>query len=198
MGGRVLIVDEDRAGREALITCFRFVGLDAFGVARSSDANTWLDDGGADVTVLFADRPDEEDRRITDSSILLLARKPRPPLHQVVERVEAAIRERQPAPPELLTYGDLTLDRGGIVRKAGASLKLGRIDARLLAFLMTAPDRVFSREQILRQLWPSNVRVEIRTVDVHIGRLRRTLQLLKAGDWIQTVPRSGYRFSAIT
>jgi len=200
--GRVIIVDGDRAGREALINYFKFAGLDAFGVADPSEAGEWLAQGDVDLVVLPADMADDARRRFDGPEYLLLTRDPqrRPvPMRQLVERAESLIRERKLARREPLRLGDLLVDEvEGTVSNAGAMLKLGRIEIKLLALFMSLPEKMLSREHILRRLWPANVRVEVRTVDVHVGRLRRALQLLKAAHLIQTVSRSGYRFSAIT
>ncbi|MBV9923247.1 MAG: winged helix-turn-helix domain-containing protein, partial [Pseudonocardia sp.] len=72
-------------------------------------------------------------------------------------------------------------------------LVLGRTETRLLAFFMELPDRVFSRSQLLQRLWPASVRVEERTVDVHIRRLRAKLGEEHA-NLISTVRSVGYRF----
>ena len=99
----------------------------------------------------------------------------------------------------LLKFGALTLD----VANARASFgelhaALGQTETRLLAFFIGLPEKVFSRAQLLQRLWPSNVRVEERTVDVHIRRLRLALEMLGCSRYIQTVRGSGYRFSALS
>jgi two-component system phosphate regulon response regulator PhoB len=80
----------------------------------------------------------------------------------------------------------------------GVPLNLGPTEFRLLHFLMTHPERVHSRAQLLDQVWGSHVFVEERTVDVHIRRLRRALEPTGHDALIQTVRGAGYRFSAQT
>ena len=73
---------------------------------------------------------------------------------------------------------------------------LGPTDYRLLEFMMQAPGRVFSREQLLNNVWGDDVYIDDRTVDVHIRRLRNALEEFGYDRFIQTVRGSGYRFSA--
>ncbi len=74
-------------------------------------------------------------------------------------------------------------------------VSLGPSEFKLIHFFMTHPNRVFSRTQLLDEVWGSNVVVEDRTVDVHIRRLRKILEPLEVADYIQTIRGSGYRFS---
>lgn len=76
-------------------------------------------------------------------------------------------------------------------------LKLGPTEFKLIHFFITHSDRVFTRTQLLDQVWGLNVVVEERTVDVHIRRLRKLLEPLEVANYIQTVRGSGYRFSVI-
>jgi two-component system phosphate regulon response regulator PhoB len=73
---------------------------------------------------------------------------------------------------------------------------VGPTEYRLLSFLMTHPERVYSRSQLLDRVWGGNVYVEERTVDVHIRRLRKALEASGCDDLVQTVRGAGYRFSA--
>ena len=84
---------------------------------------------------------------------------------------------------------------GHRVTVGGSEIKLGPTEYRLLEFLLTHPDRVYSRSQLLDRVWGANVYVEERTVDVHIRRLRKALSIQDADKYIQTVRGSGYRFS---
>ena len=107
------------------------------------------------------------------------------------------IHERTLRNGAVLKFGALSLD----VANARASFgeqhaSLGQTETRLLAFFIGLPEKVFSRAQLLQRLWPSNVRVEERTVDVHIRRLRLALEHLGCSRYIQTVRGSGYRFSS--
>ena len=93
--------------------------------------------------------------------------------------------------------GDLLIDRvAHRVKRAGAEVHLGPTEFRLLDYLMQHPGRVFSREQLLDAVWGSDVYVEARTVDVHIGRLRKALVLGWCTDPIRTVRGAGYSFEA--
>ncbi len=90
----------------------------------------------------------------------------------------------------------LSLDTAGHrVSANGNEIRLGPTEYRLLKFLMTHPDRVYSRSQLLDRVWGANVYVEERTVDVHVRRLRKALADEAADDYIQTVRGAGYRFS---
>ena len=84
---------------------------------------------------------------------------------------------------------------GHRVSANGNEIKLGPTEYRLLVFLMTHPDRVYGRAQLLDRVWGANVYVEERTVDVHVRRLRKALAAESADTYIQTVRGAGYRFS---
>lgn len=79
----------------------------------------------------------------------------------------------------------------------GNEVKLGPTEFKLVNFFMAHPDRVFSRTQLLDQVWGINVVVEERTVDVHIRRLRKLLEPIDVANYIQTIRGSGYRFSVV-
>jgi DNA-binding response OmpR family regulator len=93
----------------------------------------------------------------------------------------------------ILTIGDLELDREKKrVSRATRPVDLGPTEFRLLEFLMERPGRVFSREQLLDGVWGSEVYIDERTVDVHVGRLRKALNRGHATDPIRTVRGAGY------
>ena len=95
----------------------------------------------------------------------------------------------------LLRVGDIELDRyTRRVFRAGREVHLGPTEFRLLEFLMASPGHVFSREQIRRGIWSPDVYINERTVDVHMGRLRKALKLGRRLDPIRTVRGSGYAF----
>ena len=75
---------------------------------------------------------------------------------------------------------------------------IGPTEYRLLHFFMTHPERVYSRSQLLDHVWGGSVYVEERTIDVHIRRLRKTLEPFGAENMVQTVRGAGYRFSTST
>ena len=113
-------------------------------------------------------------------------------------RVKAVLRRRAPqATDDVVTVQGLALDPAGHrVTANGEGLELGPTEFRLLHFFMTHPDRVYSRTQLLDQVWGDHVFVEERTVDVHIRRLRKALEGSRHDALIQTVRSAGYRFSA--
>ncbi len=120
-------------------------------------------------------------------------------VRRVVEQVESLLRARDTQDGQTrCDFGVLSLDLASARLANGAdSVRLGRTEARLLKFFMGFPERVFSRAQLLEKLWPVTVRVEERTVDVHVRRLRLALETLGCAEYVQTVRGSGYRFSAL-
>ena len=95
----------------------------------------------------------------------------------------------------VLSSGDLELDRERRrVYRSGREITLGPTEFRLLEFFMQSPGRVFSRAQLLDGVWGRDIYIDERTVDVHIGRLRKTLNEGGDGDPIRTVRGSGYAF----
>ena len=115
---------------------------------------------------------------------------------ELMARVRALLRRVKPAEvADVLLLGDLELDRAQHrVRRGGGDLHLGPTEFRLLEFLMRSPGRVFSREQMLDGVWGRDVYVDERTVDVHVGRLRKALGRDGRQDPIRTVRGSGYAF----
>jgi two-component system phosphate regulon response regulator PhoB len=109
-------------------------------------------------------------------------------------RVHALLRRAAPERlADVLAFGDLEVDREKKrVSRAGQAIELGPTEYRLLEFLMERPGRVFSREQLLDGVWGSEVYIDERTVDVHVGRLRKALNRGYANDPIRTVRGSGY------
>ncbi len=115
---------------------------------------------------------------------------------ELIARVQAVLRRAQGDGGEVIKSGVLTVDGAGHrVTADGIDVRLGPTEYRLLHFLMTHPDRVYSRAQLLDRVWGANVYVEERTVDVHIRRLRKALAVGNADQYIQTVRGAGYRFS---
>jgi two-component system phosphate regulon response regulator PhoB len=109
-------------------------------------------------------------------------------------RIRAVLRRIRPGLAEdRVRRGDILIDRvAHRVKRAGQEIHLGPTEFRLLDYLMQHPGRVFSREQLLDAVWGSDVYVEARTVDVHIGRLRKALGATDDGDPIRTVRSAGY------
>jgi two-component system phosphate regulon response regulator PhoB len=113
---------------------------------------------------------------------------------ELMARVKALLRRARPArDAEVLRYADLELDiaRHRVTRN-GRPIHLGPTEFRLLRFLMERPGRVYSREQLLDSVWGHDIHVELRTVDVHIRRLRRALNAQEDTDLIRTVRAAGY------
>jgi len=115
-------------------------------------------------------------------------------------RVKAVLRRRAPqATDDLVAAGGLALDPvSHRVTGNRQQLSLGPTEFRLLHFMMTHPERVYTRTQLLDHVWGDHVFVEERTVDVHIRRLRKALEPTSHDRLIQTVRSAGYRFSAET
>jgi two-component system phosphate regulon response regulator PhoB len=115
---------------------------------------------------------------------------------ELVARVKAMLRRLNPTSvATLLKAGDVELDKASHkANRAGRELRLGPREFRLLSFLMQNPGRVYSREQLLDSVWGRDVYVDERTVDVHIGRLRKALNRGKQIDLIRTVRGAGYSF----
>jgi two-component system phosphate regulon response regulator PhoB len=113
---------------------------------------------------------------------------------ELAARIRAVLRRIRPGLAEdRVSHGDLTMDRvAHRVRRGGREIHLGPTEFRLLDYLMQHPGRVFSREQLLDSVWGSDVYVEARTVDVHIGRLRKALNNDEEVDPIRTVRSAGY------
>lgn len=116
---------------------------------------------------------------------------------ELMARVRAILRRASPeVVSTMLRSGDIELDRETHrVRRNTKEIHLGPTEFRLLEFLMTSPGRVFSREQLLDGVWGHDVYVDERTVDVHVGRLRKALNKGKAKDPIRTVRGAGYAFN---
>jgi two-component system phosphate regulon response regulator PhoB len=113
---------------------------------------------------------------------------------ELIARVRALLRRASPERvADVLTFGDIELDREKKrVSRGGREIELGPTEYRLLEFLMERPGRVFSREQLLDGVWGSEVYIDERTVDVHVGRLRKAVNRGREADPIRTVRGAGY------
>jgi two-component system phosphate regulon response regulator PhoB len=174
----------------------------------------WMLPGGSGVKIAKTLKRDEYTRKIP--LIMLTARseeddkvqgfdagiddyvtKPFSP-KELVARIKAVIRRADPTSvEELLEFKGLSLDP--VAHRVSINdrvLDLGPTEFRLLHFFMCHTERVYSREQLLDNVWGTNVYVEDRTVDVHIRRLRKAISGEGHDEFIQTVRGSGYRFSA--
>ncbi|MBX9644131.1 MAG: phosphate regulon transcriptional regulator PhoB [Novosphingobium sp.] len=118
---------------------------------------------------------------------------------ELLARVGAILRRIRPAlAGEMLTVGDLTLDAAAHkVTRRGQVVALGPTEFRLLRHFMEHPGRVFSRNQLLDAVWGNESEIELRTVDVHIRRLRKGIELEGAPDPVRTVRSAGYALEAV-
>jgi two-component system phosphate regulon response regulator PhoB len=120
----------------------------------------------------------------------------------LLARIRAVLRRRAPqALDEVVQVGTLMLDPATrrvtrLLEGRSEEVKLGPTEFRLLHFMMTHPERVHSRAQLLDRVWGDHVFIEERTVDVHIKRLRESLSTVQCAGLIETVRGAGYRLSA--
>ena len=114
--------------------------------------------------------------------------------NELLARIKAILRRSDPKTvSDTLEFDDLRLDRlEKRVFRDSIEIKLGPTEFRLLEFFLTNPKRVFSRDQILENVWPNNINVETRTIDVHIRRLRKSININNNKELIRTVRSSGY------
>jgi two-component system, OmpR family, phosphate regulon response regulator PhoB len=115
---------------------------------------------------------------------------------EVMARVRSMLRRAKPdAVAEALTHGDIVLNRARKrVIRGSRDVNLSPTEFRLLEYIMQQPGRVFTRAQLLDRVWGNDAEVDERTVDVHIGRLRKSLSRGKESDPVRTVRASGYAF----
>ncbi len=117
---------------------------------------------------------------------------------ELISRIRAVLRRIRPAlADQMLSYADLRMDLvAHRVSRGAKNVHLGPTEFRLLRHLLEHPGRVFSREQLLDAVWGKDVYVEARTVDVHIRRLRKALNIDDKPDLIRTVRAAGYALEA--
>jgi two-component system phosphate regulon response regulator PhoB len=115
---------------------------------------------------------------------------------ELLARIKAVMRRRAPQfTDDVVEVSGLKLDPASHrVTGAGAAIELGPTEFRMLHFFMTHPERVYSRAQLLDEVWGDHVFVEERTVDVHIRRLRQALEATGHDRLVETVRGTGYRF----
>jgi len=113
---------------------------------------------------------------------------------ELLARLRAMLRRTQPgADGDIIKHGDITIDPQKVrVFRNDEDIKLGPTEYRLLTVLIGRPGRVWSRDQLLDRVWENNLELEERTVDVHIGRLRKALRQEGKPDPIRTVRSAGY------
>ena len=225
---KILIVEDEQAIREMIAFHLARSGFDTIEAENSREARELIADERPDLALVDWMLPDmsgleltrllKRDDQYEDLAIIMLTArtaegdkvsgleggaddyitKPFSP-RELIARIQAVLRRSRPADEETINAGVLAVDTAGHrVSVDGEEVRLGPTEFRLLKFLMTHADRVYSRTQILDQVWGANVYVEERTVDVHVRRLRKALSDRGADQYIQTVRGSGYRFSTRT
>jgi len=158
------------------------------------------DDNTREIPVIMLTARTDEENKLTglEGGADDYITKPFSP-RELVARIKAVLRRIEGANEEPVNAAGITLEPASHrVFLDGVPASLGPTEYKLLQFFMTHPDRVFTRTQLLDQVWGANVYVEERTVDVHIRRLRKALQLDNGADYawmVQTIRGSGYRFS---
>jgi two-component system phosphate regulon response regulator PhoB len=148
--------------------------------------------------IMLTARGEEEDKiRGLETGADDYITKPFSP-RELTARIKAVLRRTLPtANEEPIEIDGLRLDPvSHRITGGDEPINLGPTEFRLLHFLMTHPDRVFTRSQLLDNVWGTNVYVEERTVDVHVRRLRKGLTPTGHDDLVQTVRGTGYRLSA--
>ena len=145
------------------------------------------------VIMLTAKGEEEDKIKGLDSGVDDYLTKPFS-FNELMARIKAVLRRSNPnTVSDNLKFDDLMLDRiEKRVFRDGQEIKLGPTEFKLLEFFLTNPKRVYSRDQILESVWPNNVNVESRTIDVHIRRLRQSVNLKNKKELIRTVRSSGY------
>lgn len=222
---KILVVEDEQAIREMIVFHLSRAGFETLEAGDCRSARELLADERPDLALIDWMLPDisgleltrllKREKEYEDLSIIMLTAraeehdkisgldggaddyitKPFSP-RELVARIQAVLRRSYGRSDETVMAGVLELDNAGHrVLSAGKEIKLGPTEYRLLQFLMTHPDRVYSRTQLLDRVWGANVYVEERTVDVHVRRLRKALSEHHADDYLQTVRGAGYRFS---
>ncbi len=225
MTSRILVVEDEAAIREMIGFALTRAGFQVDEAADAAGARRRIFEQRPDLLLLDWMLPDVSGvdlarrlRRETATSdlpiIMLTARgeeedkirglevgaddyvtKPFSP-RELVARIRAVLRRVAPVEDDVLEAGGLRLEQASHrVTCHGAPLEIGPTEYRLLRFFMSHPERVYSRDQLIDQVWGGTTYIEERTVDVHIRRLRKALEPHRCDGLIQTVRGAGYRFS---
>jgi len=195
---KVLVVEDE----EPLALLLRY-NLEAEGYAvdvvhRGDEAEVAIAEGSRHIPIILLTARSEESDRIRGLTTGADDYVVKPfSLPELMARVRAILRRTHPERiASVLTVGDIELDRDSHrVTRGGKAIHLGPTEFRLLEFLMQSPGRVFSRAQLLDGVWGRNVYVDERTVDVHIGRLRKAMMRGQEPDPVRTVRGAGYAFT---
>jgi two-component system, OmpR family, phosphate regulon response regulator PhoB len=215
----VLLIDNDPAVQQVLGHNLRQAGHAVRGAADADSALVWIDEEQPAMVLLEWDLPGQSGisliRRLrarpctADLPLIMMALraaeqdkvlaleagaddylvKPVGP-RELLARIGAVLRRRHPAPPAGLRLDPVTQR----VMAGSRQIVLGRVEFRLLDFLMQHPQRVHTRAQLLDGVWGVHAYLDERTVDAHVGRLRHALQPCGYHAHIETVRGSGYRF----
>ena len=222
---KILIVEDEQPIREMIAFHLSRAGFETLEAENCREARELLADHQPDLALIDWMLPDmsgleltrnlKRDKDNEDLAIIMLTAraeerdkvsgleggaddyitKPFSP-RELVARIQAVLRRGGNSNEETLSAGVIQLDAAGHrVLTSGEEIRLGPTEYRLLHFLMTHAERVYSRTQLLDRVWGANVYVEERTVDVHVRRLRKALGESGADNYIQTVRGAGYRFS---
>lgn len=156
-------------------------------------------DGNSTVGIIMVTAKDDEDDMIRGLDVGAddYVKKPFS-TKELSSRIKAVLRRLSESSPikDVVSAGKITIDSGQHrVLIDGKNVDFSPTEFRLLHFLLTHPDRVFGRDQLLDNVWGNQVYVEDRTVDVHIRRLRKVLEPFECNNYINTVRGVGYRFS---
>lgn len=223
---RILIVEDEKPIREMIAFHLARAGFDTLEAADCQQARKILVDERPNVALIDWMLPDMSGLELTrmlkrsdefeDLAIIMLTAradehdkvvgleggaddyvtKPYSP-RELVARINAVLRRSRSLEAESIHAGDIVIDTAAHrVTVNGNEVHLGPTEYRLLQYLMTHSNRVYSRNQLLDRVWGANVYVEERTVDVHVRRLRKALTEYGVQHHIQTVRGAGYRFSA--
>ena len=157
--------------------------------------NIRKDNSFKDLPIIMLTAKGEEEDKIKglDSGIDDYLTKPFS-FNELMARIKAVLRRSNPnTVSDNLEFEDLVLDRiEKRVYRDKKEIQLGPTEFRLLEFFLINPKRVYSRDQILENVWPNNINVESRTIDVHIRRLRKSINIQNKKELIRTVRSSGY------
>src|SRR6267142_2043730 len=193
MKANILIVEDEEALTLLLRYNLEAEGYEVETVPRGDEADLLLKERAPDLVIL--------DWMLPGLSGIELCRRLRArpetkqlPIIMLSARVRALLRRALPERlADVLAFGDLEVDREKKrVSRSGRPIDLGPTEYRLLEFLMERPGRVFSREQLLDGVWGSEIYIDERTVDVHVGRLRKAINRGQVPDPIRTVRGAGY------